>query len=164
MGRGGVMAWALLGLWLPAGATAEPPQTMQSAAEAARNVPAGAWQGIWALRRADPQLKTLASQRALTLTVFHDQGGDTATVDWLADRALCEPPTGEPCEWLGAQGQATAVAVSAQGLYAVLRLSADERDPFLLHLAPASETREATALLLSASGELRWWLSARHED
>jgi len=147
-------------LLLASAARAEPASTMQSAAEAARTVPAGVWQGTWTLRRDDPRLTTLAGQRALTLTVFHDRGSPTAEVDWLADRALCEPPTGEPCEWVGQHGSATAVAVTPQGLTAVLRVSADEADPLVLHLAPPKAGR-ALGHALSARGDSRFALTAQ---
>lgn len=150
-----------LGLLLAAAVRAEPPETMLSAEEAARSIPAGPWQGDWTMRRDDPRLRTLGAQRALTLAVFHDAGSATADVDWLADRALCEPPDSEPCEWVGATGDATAVAITAQGLYAVLRVSGDESDPFLLHLAPPTDGGEAAGLLLSARGDLRLALRAR---
>ena len=161
--RSGSAAWMGLGLLLAATARAEPPETMLSAEEAARAIPAGPWQGNWTLSRDDPRLRTLGAQRALTLAVFHDAGIATADVDWLADRALCEPPDSEPCEWVGASGAATAVAITAQGLYAVLRVSSDETDPFFLHLAPPAGGSEPTALLLSARGDLRLVLTARRE-
>ena len=154
-----------IGLSLLLGRTthAEPPDTMLSAEEAAQAVPAGFWQGNWLLRRDDARLTTLGAQRALTLAIFHDQGSPTAQVDWLADRALCEPPTGEPCEWVGASGSASAVAITPQGLYAVLRVSADDSDPFFLHLVPPAAGREATALLLSARGDSRLRLRAQRQ-
>ena len=142
-----------LGLLLAAAAHAEPRQTMLSAVDAARSVPAGAWQGEWRVTRSDPRLTTRASSELLVLTVFHDQGAAKAGVTWLAGRAICEDPLAEPCETVGASGDAVTTAISAGALVAVLRISPDEADPYLLYLAAPLKGRPAQGVLLNARGD-----------
>lgn len=134
-------SWQLAGLLLAAlslsrALAQEDPRTMQSAAEAARVIPAGPWQGTWLLRRDHPALTTRGVQTALTLTVLHDRGARSATLHWQAERALCEPPMAEPCEWAGASGEARGVVIGDGGLLALLPVAADGT-AHALHLAPA---------------------------
>lgn len=132
---------------------AAPPEPTLRAAEADEPPRAGEWQGTWLLRREDSRIRTLGGSTALTLHIRHDTGSDAAAVRWLADRALCEDPVGEPCEWIGASGEARAV-VNPRGLYAVLPVSADETDPLLLHMPRAASGTGAT--LLGARGDLHY--------
>lgn len=149
-----------LGLLLAAAAHAELPETMLSAEEATRSVPAGAWQGEWRVTRSDPRLITRASSELLVLTVFHDQGAAKAGVTWLAGRAICEDPLAEPCETVGASGDAVTAAINAGALLAVLRVSPDEADPYLLHLAAPLKNRPAQGVLLNARGDWAYRIEA----
>lgn len=142
----------------------EPAETMLSDAERAAAVPAGPWQGQWRVTRSDARLTTRASSELLVLTVFQDLGATTADVDWQAGRAICEDPLAEPCEWVGASGDAAATAISAGALVAVMHISADESDPYLLHLAAPQPGRPAQGVLLNARGDWAYRIEAVREQ
>jgi hypothetical protein len=139
-------------------ATAEDPATMASPQELAAESPAGVWQGDWRLVRDDPRLRTRAASELLDLQVIHSARESTATLQWTARRAICPDPLDAPCEWIGASGESIAI-IDAAGLYAVLPISADPEDPFVLHLRP-----DGRGLLFSRSGEWRMVLEHRRED
>lgn len=113
----------------------EPTQAMQSAAEREDETPAGPWQGEWIVVRDDPRIRTRAGAEVLRLSIVHDAGSDRAQVQWIAGRAICDDVSGEPCEWIGASGQADHAVVAPTGLYLRVPVSADESAPFQLHLA-----------------------------
>ena len=142
----------------PLSLAGEPAHTMQSPAEraserAAAHAP-GVWQGNWRVLRDDPRIRTRAGAELLRLHVLHHIGDTHAQVQWVAGRAICDDPLGEPCEWIGAQGTVTHATVAPGGLYAVLAVSADETQPFVLHLQPPADRGDA--LLFDASGDLRF--------
>lgn len=113
----------------------EPAHTLQSAAERALEVPAGPWQGEWIVLRQDPRIRTRAGAEVLRLSIVHDVGSDRAQVQWIAGRAICADVLGEPCEWIGARGQADRAIVAPTGLYLRVAVSADQSAAFRLHLA-----------------------------
>jgi hypothetical protein len=135
----------------------EDPASMVSAEEIASESAAGPWQGHWTLTREDPRLFTRGAQQLLGLHVIQDQGAATASMQWLAHRAICIDPFDAPCEWVGAAGEVTGI-VAAGGLYAVLPIAADPDDPLVLHLMP-----DGRGLLFSRDGRLRYALKHRRE-
>lgn len=142
----------------------EPAETMLSDAERAAAVPAGPWQGQWRVTRSDARLTTRASSELLVLTVFQGADAATAAVTWLAGRAICEDPLAEPCETVGASGDAATAAISAGALVAVLRISPDDSDPYLLHLAAPLSGRPAQGVLLNARGDWAYRVEAVREQ
>jgi hypothetical protein len=133
----------------------EDPASMVSAEEVVSERAAGPWQGHWTLTREDPRLFARGAQELLGLQVIQDQGAATASVQWLAHRAICIDPFDAPCEWVGAAGEVTGI-VAAGGLYAVLPISADPDDPLVLHLMP-----DGRGLLFSRDGRLHYALEHR---
>lgn len=145
--REGIAAIGMGMLVAATGAVAqEDPRTLQSAAEAAEVRPPGSWQGIWRVTREDSRLTTRATQKALTLTIVQDLNATRADIDWQADRALCEPPTGDPCEWVGANGIASATLIGPSGLLTLLPVATDGR-AHALHLAPTRNGRSRGQVL-----------------
>jgi len=118
------------------------------------------WQGDWTVTRDDPRLTTRAGAELLSLQVV-DQGQGALAVDWQAGRAICLDPLDEPCEWIGTRGQATVAAVSGDSLIALLRVSADDSDPFVLHLHRGPTTPIASGMLLGSGGDLRYRIEAQ---
>ncbi|WP_293392578.1 hypothetical protein [Nevskia sp.] len=118
------------------------------------------WQGVWRVTRDDPRLSTRAGAELLSLTV-KEVSADIAAVRWQSGRAICpDPPDAQACEWVGARGQTTAAMVSGNSLVAVLSVSADEGDPFVVVLHRAADAPLATGVLLGARGELRYRIEA----
>ena len=72
----------------------------QSAAERAQETAPGPWQGNWRVTRDDPRIRTRAGAELARLHIIHDQGSRTLELQWVAGRAICEDPAGEPCEWV----------------------------------------------------------------
>jgi hypothetical protein len=152
-----VAVLASIGLATATGAR-EDPATMASTDEGVGHEAPGPWQGNWALTRDDPRLTTRASQALLRLAVIQSEGDAIASVQWVADRAICPEPLDDPCEWLGASGEVPGI-VSAGGLHAVLPVSADPDDPFVLYLAA-----DGTGLLFSRDGRIRYPIEHRRGD
>lgn len=151
-----LVALALIALATASGAL-EDPATMAAADEGVGQEAPGPWQGNWALTRDDPRLTTRAAQALLRLAVIQSEGDVIASVQWIADRAICPEPLDDPCEWIGASGELPGI-VHAGGLFAVLPVSADPDDPFVLHLAA-----DGTGLLFSRDGRIRYRLEYRRE-
>lgn len=118
------------------------------------------WQGDWTVTRDDPRLRTRAGAELLSLHVV-DQGQGVLAVDWQAGRAICLDPLDPPCEWIGARGQATVAAVSGDSLVALLPVSDDDSDPFVLHLHREASSPLVVGVLLGIGGELRYRVEAR---
>lgn len=108
-----------------------------SAAEAARSVPPGPWQGNWRVTREDDRLTTRGAAELAQLFIMQDAGSSTLEIQWLAGRAMCEDPLTEPpCEWLGQTGEQV-IEVNAQGGWQLpMPVSADSEDVFMLRMAP----------------------------
>ena len=105
----------------------------QSAAERTLNRAAGAWQGNWEVVRVDSRIRTLSGSRLFELVIIQDRGSNRAEVQWRADRAICEDPLDDPCEWVGTYGDAPSAKVTKKGgLQARFQVSADAEDPFIL--------------------------------
>jgi hypothetical protein len=134
---------------------------MQSAVERAGERAPGPWQGNWTVLRDDPRIRTLGGARMLQMQVIQDAGSDLAEVQWTADRAICEDPLDDPCEWIGSHGQTLQAVVGTSGLYVPLTLSADETDPFILHLSQPQAT--APGLLFNVRGGIRYRLELAAE-
>lgn len=116
------------------------------------------WQGEWRVTRDDPRLYTRAAAELLSLRVI--EVSDTATrIQWQTGRAICEDPLAEPCEWIGASGEAVAV-ISGGSLMVVLPVSADDGDPVVLQLARVPASARASGVLFSARGGLRYAIEA----
>lgn len=130
----------------------------QSAAERALETPPGPWQGNWLVTRDDPRIRTRAGAELARLHVVQEQGSHVLQLQWVAGRAMCEDPGGEPCEWAGAAGESTrARQTKAGGLTASLAVSADQDDPFTLHFARRPKAGQAAqGTLSSARGDIRW--------
>lgn len=154
MYRTAVLALAVLAV--PVVAAQEPAETQQSRAERAAETAPGPWQGRWQVRRIDPRLHTRAASEALLLEVIDDPVATRIDLQWLAGRAICEAPLKNPCEWVGASGQASQVVADAGGLLAVLSVSADAADPWVLWL-PAPP---AAGWLINALGGIRYRIEA----
>lgn len=159
MTRGILLAAALA--CFAASAVAESPRTMQSARERAAETAPGPWQGNWTLLRDDERIRTRAGADTLSLHVIHDAAGPVE-VQWVARRGICEDPNASPCEWVGASGTARAVAAGPGALAVLLRISADQDDPFLLVLERREDGR-AAARLVSEKGDLTYRLDAERE-
>ncbi len=151
-----VAALAMIALATAAG-TLEDPATMASADDGVGHETSGPWQGNWVLTRDDPRLTNRASQALLRLAVIQSEGDAIASVQWIADRAICPEPDDDPCEWIGASGEVPGI-VTAAGLYAALPVSADPDDPFVLHLAA-----DGTGLLFSRDGRIRYRVEYRRD-
>lgn len=145
--------WLSLNIgWLGAQESAD---TMQSTAEMAIEQPPGAWQGNWLLRREHADLHTLGGSELLRLHILHDTNDETLSVQWVAGRAVCPETNASPCEWVSAAGETTGW-IGPTGLYAVLSISADAEDPFVLHLGP--DSHGARGVLFSGKGGVRYSL------
>ncbi len=121
----------------------------------------GAWQGRWAVTRNHPQIRTLGGALALSLDIQHKRNSPLVTVRWESDRAICPSPTDGPCEWIGAKGVAESARVVAGHLLVVLRMSADDSDPFVVWLEQPKDGISSRGTLISAHGELAYVLEAR---
>jgi len=121
----------------------------------------GSWEGTWSLIRDDPRIRTRGGGATLRLQITHDSAG-RLVLRWSADRGICEDPNAGPCEWITAKGNALAVATGPSALAALLRISADPDDPFLLVLQRAAEGL-ATAWLVSEKGGIAYRLDAERE-
>lgn len=172
--------WASLGLlgsvWLALGWITpvwalEPAHTMASKREGAAHGsaapqaiagrPSGAWHGTWEVTRDHPGIRTRAGALALRLQIDHARHGASPQVRWVADRAMCASPDAAPCEWVGNKGVAVSTRVVAGHLLAVLQVSADDTDPFVVWLErPDSQGRSAQGSLMSARGDLNYPLQA----
>lgn len=142
-------------------ATAAPAQ--EDPADQVPTVP-GAWQGEWTLTREHPALRTLAGSRLFELAVHHAEGSAEATVWWLAGPAICpDPLADEPCEWIGATGGPLTLPLVEGRLVAVLAVSADADDPFILVLDAPSAAGASRGALVSARGGVAWPVDARRD-
>jgi len=97
------------------------------------HLPIGPWHGNYQLSREDPRIRTRGGADLIRMQVIHSKGQPTATVSWIAGRAICEDPLAEPCEWIGANGTQEARVVG-DTLVLALSLSPDESDPAILVL------------------------------
>jgi len=129
-----------------------------SAAEFTLNTAPGPWQGNWRVTREDPRVHTRAGAELARLHIIQQQDSRALELRWVAGRAMCEDPGGEPCEWAGATGESSGARQTRDGgLRAPLAVSADPDDPFTLHFARRPQAGEALAgTLRSARGEIRW--------
>ena len=123
--------------------------------------PAGAWHGTWEVPRDDPDIRTRAGSLALRFRIEHARHGVSPHIHWEADRAICQSPLASPCEWVGTRGKAVSARVVAGHLLAVLQVSADDADPFVVWLERPDQGRSAQGSLLSARGDLSYRLQAR---
>lgn len=124
----------------------------------------GAWQGEWTVTRDHPALRTLAGSRLFELAVQHAEGSTEATVWWLAGPAICpDPLADEPCEWVGASGGPLSLSLVEDRLIAVLPVSADADDPFVLVLDAPSPPDASRGALVSARGGVAWPVDARRD-
>ena len=130
----------------------------QTAAERALETAPGPWQGTWRVTRDDPRIYTRAGAELARLHIIQEQGSRVLELQWVAGRAMCEDPAGEPCEWAGAAGEsARARQTQGGGLTASLAVSADQDDPFTLHFARRPKAGQAVqGTLSSARGDIRW--------
>ena len=130
----------------------------QTAAERALETAPGPWQGTWRVTRDDPRIYTRAGAELARLHIIQEQGSRVLELQWVAGRAMCEDPAGEPCEWAGAAGEsARARQTQGGGLTAPLAVSADPDDPFTLHFARRPKAGQAVqGTLSSARGDIRW--------
>ena len=130
----------------------------QTAAERALETAPGPWQGTWRVTRDDPRIRTRAGAELARLHIIQDQGSRVLELQWVAGRAMCEDPAGEPCEWAGAAGESVhARQTQGGGLTAPLAVSADPDDPFTLHFARRPAAGEAVQGTLSSTrGDIRW--------
>ena len=130
----------------------------QTAAERALETAPGPWQGTWRVTRDDPRIYTRAGAELARLHIIQEQGSRVLQLQWVAGRAMCEDPVGEPCEWAGAAGEsARARQTQGGGLTAPLAVSADQDDPFTLYFARRPTAGEAVQGTLSSKrGDIRW--------
>lgn len=119
------------------------------------------WAGTWLVARDDPRIRTRAGAATLRIEVARDAAGAVA-LRWTADRGICEDPLDAPCEWVGARGMAAPVVVGTGVLVALLRVSADGDDPFLLVLERDAAGR-VTGRLVSEKGGVAYRLDAVRE-
>jgi hypothetical protein len=160
--------WLALG-WLAPVWAFEPGSSISSPREGHRTAmgeaisgrPTGAWHGTWEVTRDDPDIRTRAGALALRLQIEHARHGASPQVRWVADRALCPSPLAAPCEWVGSRGKAVATRVVGGHLLAVLQVSADDADPFVVWLERPDQGRSAQGSLLSARGDLQYHLQAQ---
>lgn len=122
---------------------------------------AGAWHGTWEVTRDDPDIRTRAGSLVLRLHIEHARHGVTPQIFWEAGRAICPSPLAPPCEWVGGRGEALSARVVAGHLLAVLRVSADEADPFVVWLERPHQGRSARGSLLSARGDHAYRVQAQ---
>lgn len=125
--------------------------------------PIGPWHGNWVVTREHPGIRTRAGALALRLQIEEIGPQALPQIQWVADRAICESPLDEPCEWVGSQGAAMAARVIGGHLLFVLRVSADETDPFVVWLERPIRGRSATGTLISARGDLHYRLQAQRQ-
>lgn len=118
------------------------------------------WHGDWTVTRDDPRLRTRAGAELLSLRIVAGEADDSPVLHWSAGRAICLDPLDEPCEWVGARGESSVAMLSGDILIAVLRVSADDGDPFVLHLRPSPSSPIASGVLLGGRGELRYRVEA----
>jgi len=123
--------------------------------------PSSAWQGRWEVTRNHPQIRTRGGALALSLDIDHKRNSPVAQVHWESDRAMCPSPAAPPCEWIGARGVAESARVVAGHLLVVLRVSADDADPFVVGLEQPKDGVSSRGTLISARGELAYVLEAR---
>lgn len=136
----------------------------QSAGERALETVPGPWQGNWRVTRDDPRIRTLAGAELARLHILQKQGSRVLQLQWVAGRAMCEDPVGEPCEWVGSVGEVRARQTQAGGLSALLAVSADQDDPFTLRFARRPVVGEAVqGTLSSARGDIRWRVSIERD-
>lgn len=137
----------------------------QSAAERSLETPPGPWQGNWRVTRDDPRLRTRAGAELARLHIMQDQGSGELSLQWVAGRAMCEDPSGGPCEWSGAAGESTrATATDQGGLRAQLAVSADIDDPFTLSFPRRPQGTEVVeGWLSSARPGIRWRVSIERD-
>ena len=130
----------------------------QTAAERALETAPGPWQGTWRVTRDDPRIYTRAGAELARLHIIQEQGSRVLELQWVAGRAMCEDPAGEPCEWAGAAGEsARARQTQGGGLTAPLAVTADPDDPFTLYFARRPTAGEAVQGTLSSKrGDIRW--------
>ena len=130
----------------------------QTAAERALETAPGPWQGTWRVTRDDPRIYTRAGAELARLHIIQEQGSRVLELQWVAGRAMCEDPAGEPCEWAGAAGEsARARQTQGGGLTASLAVSADPDDPFTLYFPRRPKAGEAVQGTLSSKrGDIRW--------
>lgn len=132
-----------------------------AAREQADATAAGPWNGNWSLKRDDPRIRTRAGAATLRLHIVYKASGQFE-LSWIADRGICEDPNAPPCDWAAARGLGFAVAAGPGALAALLRISADPDDPFLLVLERGAEGR-VTARLGSEKGGIAYRLHAERE-
>ena len=119
------------------------------------------WAGTWLLERDDARIRTRAGAETLRIDLRPGAAGQV-TLRWTAGRGICEDPLGPPCEWVGARGSTTAVVAGPRVLVALLRVSADADDPFLLVLE-RGEAGRAAGQLVSEKGGIAYRLDAGRE-
>lgn len=131
-------------------------------AVAAPSVSDTVWHGDWTVTRDDPRLLTRAGAELLSLRIVAGEADDSPVLHWSAGRAICLDPLDEPCEWVGARGESSVAMLSGDTLVAVLRVSADDGDPFVLHLRPSQSPSSpiTSGVLLGGRGELRYRVEA----
>jgi hypothetical protein len=122
---------------------------------------AQAWAGTWRIDREDPRIRTRGGAETLQVQLVRGRGGQVV-LRWSAHRGICEDPMAGPCEWIGARGEAGAVVAGPRALAAVLRISADSEDSFLLVLERGAAGR-ATGRLVSEKGGVAYRLDAERE-
>lgn len=139
----------------------------QSAAERARDVPPGAWQGNWRVTREDDRIRTRGGAELARLHVLQDKGDPNLVVQWVAGPAMCEDPMAGPCEWASAKGESDrASETKGGGMSARLGVSADPSDPFTLRFTKRPLKDEAVpGTLTNAHGDIRWkvWIEKEEE-
>lgn len=123
------------------------------------HLPIGPWHGNYQLSREDPRIRTRGGADLIRMQVIHSKGQPTATVSWIAGRAICEDPLAEPCEWIGANGTQEARVVG-DTLVLALSLSPDESDPAILVLngPPVAGSRKQ-GLMTNARADFGYRLS-----
>ena len=143
---------------LPLAALAAGPGPGQPPADRALETAPGPWQGTWRVTRDDPRIYTRAGAELARLHIIQEQGSRVLELQWVAGRAMCEDPAGEPCEWAGAAGEsARARQTQGGGLTAPLAVGADQDDPFTLYFARRPTAGEAVQGTLSSKrGDIRW--------
>lgn len=100
----------------------------------------GAWHGNFKLDRDDPRIHTRSGADMLRIQVIHSMGAPVATISWVAGRGICEDPTAEPCEWIGAGGTVSGRVLQKDLVFAI-PLSADAEDPLIVILRHGSGPR-----------------------
>jgi hypothetical protein len=145
-----------------ASSLASPPHSRgASIGEAMTGRSAGAWHGTWEVTRDDPDIRTRAGSLAFRFRIEHARHGLIPHIHWEAGRAICQSPLAPPCEWVGSRGKAVSARVVAGHLLAVLQVSADDADPFVVWLERPTQGRSAQGSLLSARGDLAYRLQAQ---